>query len=157
VAESPGAPQAQAAAATPATRTAALGSQAQGSDGLERTPDGWLRAILTGVSFEIGSDQLTAESRPAIERAAALISRYPGARVRIAGHTDSMGDEAVNRALSLRRAQRVRQILVTDYGVDPDLIEAEGYGEDQPIASNDTLEGRRTNRRVEVYILPQTQ
>ncbi len=71
--------------------------------------------------------------------------------VKIVGHTDSIGTEAYNQKLSERRAESVKSYLV-DKGVSADLIEAKGMGESQPMASNQTKEGRAKNRRVEVEI-----
>jgi outer membrane protein OmpA-like peptidoglycan-associated protein len=73
-------------------------------------------------------------------------------KVRIVGHTDSNGDAEPNRRLSLRRAQSVRDYLVSTYGIDPTRFTVDGQGEDSPITNNDTVAGRRANRRVEVFV-----
>ena len=70
------------------------------------------------------------------------------------GHTDSMGSEAHNQRLSLRRAEAVKAYLVNQ-GVPVDRIRTEGRGEAQPVASNDTAQGRAQNRRVEITVVEQ--
>ncbi|MCB1666698.1 MAG: OmpA family protein, partial [Pseudomonadales bacterium] len=68
------------------------------------------------------------------------------------GHTDSVGTEAYNQALSMRRVNAVRQVLIDQFGIAASRIRVEGYGETRPIASNDTAEGRAQNRRVQSVI-----
>jgi outer membrane protein OmpA-like peptidoglycan-associated protein len=75
-----------------------------------------------------------------------------GAKVEVAGHTDSVGDESYNQQLSEKRAQAVKDYLVKG-GVGEDRISVVGYGESQPRGSNDTVEGRRLNRRVEIRVI----
>jgi outer membrane protein OmpA-like peptidoglycan-associated protein len=70
-------------------------------------------------------------------------------RIRIEGHTDSTGPDAYNRDLSDRRAKSVKQYLIEHFQIDPDRLMTEGYGENEPISSNDTREGRQKNRRAE--------
>jgi len=82
------------------------------------------------------------------------MNETPDLRVRIEGHTDSVGPEAYNMKLSLQRAEAVMKYLVSQ-GVDADRMEVLGKGEDYPVASNDTDEGRAHNRRIEFIILSQ--
>jgi outer membrane protein OmpA-like peptidoglycan-associated protein len=70
----------------------------------------------------------------------------------IAGYTDNTGDAALNLALSQKRAESVREALIK-YGADPDMLVAKGYGEANPIANNDTAEGRLKNRRIEYHVV----
>ena len=72
--------------------------------------------------------------------------------VEIAGYTDNTGDEALNVALSQRRADAVRDALIK-FGAAPDMLVAKGYGSAAPIASNDTPEGKKRNRRIEYHIV----
>jgi outer membrane protein OmpA-like peptidoglycan-associated protein len=102
--------------------------------------------------FAPGSDELAPGTEPVVAQIAALLGYFGDAEVRIVGHTDSFGDAAVNKELSLQRAETVGRMLVDSFGIQPDRIATEGFGEEQPIASNATIEGRRANRRVEVYI-----
>ena len=80
-----------------------------------------------------------------------FLYEYPERTVAIEGHTDSVGPKGFNVTLSRRRAQSVQNILV-QCGVDPKRVSAEGYGEARPVASNDSIAGRKRNRRVEIVI-----
>jgi len=73
--------------------------------------------------------------------------------VELAGYTDSIGSVGYNIGLSQRRAEAVKQYLVAERGIDAGRIQAKGYGKLNPVASNDTDEGRERNRRVELHIL----
>ncbi len=87
-----------------------------------------------------------------IRRVAEFLQENPGTYVEIAGHSDSRGDADYNQFLSQRRAEAVASRLTDVFGIDPERVEAVGYGEEQPIASNTTAEGRAANRRVEARI-----
>jgi OOP family OmpA-OmpF porin len=102
--------------------------------------------LLQGVKFETNSDGLLPESLPVLNNAIATLKRYPELNIEVAGHTDSRGSDAYNLALSSRRAQAVLKYL-QDGGVG-NAMTSKGYGERQPIASNNTEEGRLQNRRV---------
>ena len=80
---------------------------------------------------------------------------YPDHKIRITGYTDSMGDNEFNKQLSLQRVKKVAQCMIDKHGVQPDQIEMIGAGESNPIASNETLEGRKLNRRIEFTHVPQ--
>ena len=105
--------------------------------------------VLEGVSFKSGSAQLTAESIGVLSRVADDFKSHPEIRVEVRGHTDSTGAADTNRDLSQRRAMAVRDVLI-QLGVSPSRVTAMGYGEDRPIAPNDTRDGRAKNRRVEL-------
>ena len=123
--------------------------------GLKTEPagDGWVMARPEGIAFAPGSNELTDGAKGSLAAVADLIREAKSdGGVRIVGHTDSYGDAAVNRELSLERAKSVARALVDGYGIKPGRIVAEGLGEVRPIASNDTLEGRQVNRRVEVFV-----
>lgn len=102
------------------------------------------------IRFRTSSADIDAGSAALLERLARVAESCPG-NLRIAGHTDSRGDAAMNRALSLARAASVRDALAS-LGVAPDRITAVGYGETQPISDNDTAEGRARNRRITIEI-----
>jgi OOP family OmpA-OmpF porin len=102
--------------------------------------------LLQGVKFATNSADLLPESIPVLDRAVATLKRYPEVNVEVAGHTDSRGADAYNQQLSARRAESVLKYL-KDGGVTNTLT-SRGYGEREPIASNDTDEGRLQNRRV---------
>lgn len=109
--------------------------------------------ILRGVRFDNDSAEIRADARPILDEAVATLKRYPQIKVEVAGHTDSRASEAYNLDLSLRRAQAVVDYFV-QMGIEAGRLSAKGYGESQPIADNATAEGRATNRRVELRILP---
>lgn len=108
------------------------------------------------VSFtmQIEFDFDKADIRPMyhnqLKEAADFINKYPANQILVAGHTDSKGSDAYNKKLSQRRADNVRKYLVNKFGISANKLVARGYGESQPIASNDTDAGRQQNRRVEV-------
>ena len=107
------------------------------------------RIVLRGVNFKTDSDELTPESLSILDGVSSTLSQNPQIRVMVAGHTDSDGDDAYNKDLSQRRAQSVVDYL-TSRGVEGNNMIAKGYGEEQPVADNDTPEGKAANRRVEL-------
>ncbi|MDH3689158.1 MAG: OmpA family protein [Gammaproteobacteria bacterium] len=105
---------------------------------------------LQGVlHFEFDSARLTPEGEAFLDGAIDTLNQWPFNRVEIAGHTDSTGPESYNQGLSERRANSVRDYLVSG-GIDDALLITVGYGESNPVATNDTREGRAKNRRVEI-------
>lgn len=107
---------------------------------------------LEGVNFETSSAKLTKPSLVILDAAAKLLKDRGSVKVEVAGHTDSMGAATYNQDLSAKRAQAVRDYLVSK-GVNAQNLSARGYGEDRPIADNATAAGRAKNRRVELRIL----
>jgi len=105
--------------------------------------------LLQGVNFWEGSDQFTSESYAALDQIYETLAYYGDLRVEIAGHTDNMGDEDANKALSMKRARSVLNYLVSK-GVSKSRMTARGYGMERPVASNGTEDGRAANRRIEV-------
>ena len=114
---------------------------------LESAGGGSMKVNLDRVGFERGSSTLTPQSRRQVENLAAILRAYPRATVVVAGHTDNIGSEADNLALSRARAKSVARAL-TNAGVAADRVRAEGYGSQQPVADNSTEDGRSQNRRV---------
>ena len=110
--------------------------------------------VLEGVVFKTGSDELTPNAKLVLDDQVAALKGQPNMTVEIAGHTDNRGADAFNYALSVKRAESVRDYLVNG-GVAGDRLTARGYGEVQPRASNDTAEGRQQNRRVELRVTGQ--
>lgn len=104
-----------------------------------------LRALL----FDFDKAAIREESAAVLDAAVAHLKQCGGVRVRIQGHTDSIGSEEYNDSLSVRRAQSVRRYFI-DAGVDGARLSPEGLGERQPLAPNDSQEGRAENRRVEI-------
>jgi OOP family OmpA-OmpF porin len=115
--------------------------------GLEVDADGC--QVLVGVNFETGKAVLTPESEAILDRVAQSLVQRDSVRVEVVGHTDNTGGIAVNRRLSKARAEAVRKYLVS-HGVSADRLTARGAGPDEPLAPNDTPEGRAQNRRVEL-------
>lgn len=107
---------------------------------------------LGDVLFESGETDLVSEAVTSIEEVVELLQSEPGKLIRIEGHTDSTGSSETNLRLSQQRADAVLTALV-QFGVEASRITSVGMGEDFPIASNDTEEGRSQNRRVDVILL----
>jgi outer membrane protein OmpA-like peptidoglycan-associated protein len=103
--------------------------------------------VVRAVDFEYNSARLTEPARDTLQQVAASIARQPALRIEIQGYTDSHGSVAYNQRLSQLRAEAVKGYLVM-MGVNGDSLDAHGYGKANPIASNDTAEGRAQNRRV---------
>ncbi len=100
------------------------------------------------VQFEFDKDEVQEHYFSDIEGLAKFLNRFDDIHVDIEGHTDSVGAEAYNQDLSQRRANAVMEVLINEYGISPSRLEAKGFGESQPVATNDTAEGRAENRRV---------
>lgn len=108
--------------------------------------------VLKGVNFDTGSDRLTANARVILNQVADALLAKPTLKVEVGGHTDSQGSDAYNQGLSEQRANSVMKYLVSR-GIDAGRITAKGYGETQPVDSNETADGREANRRVELRVL----
>jgi OOP family OmpA-OmpF porin len=106
-----------------------------------------------GFWFPPGQSEIDAVNFPLLNKIVRAIGEFPGSHVEVMGHTDATGDAELNRTLSKLRADKVARFLVDVGGVEPQRVMAEGYGEERPVASNDTVEGRAANRRVEVLIV----
>ncbi len=106
---------------------------------------------LGDVQFAPNQEKLTAETMRKLYPLITMLKEQDKRNIRIEGYTDSSGEKNYNLDLSQRRADAVRDFLIEN-GIRPERITARGYGEDNAIASNDTVEGRRENRRVEVII-----
>jgi len=107
------------------------------------------------IFFHNGSARIQRESFPIVDEVAIVINEHPEITlIRIEGHTDRAGNARFNQRLSQRRAEAVRQRLIFA-GVHPGRLEAVGYGDEQPIADNETRVGRTQNRRVEFIVVNQ--
>ena len=102
---------------------------------------------LDRVAFDRGSTRLTPQAQEQIGNIAAILRTYPKATVVIAGHTDNMGSEPANLALSRARSETVASEL-RNAGVAADRLRVEAYGSERPVADNSTEQGRAENRRV---------
>ena len=108
--------------------------------------------VLEGVLFESGLATIQEESYPRIDRVVEYLTHRASARIRIAGHTDNVGNPQRNQTLSEERAQAVADYIVA-HGIESGRVEAVGFGDQLPVASNDTDEGRHQNRRIEALEL----
>jgi outer membrane protein OmpA-like peptidoglycan-associated protein len=104
------------------------------------------------VLFSFGKADLSPGAVRNLDKLTGFLEKHPDRNLLIEGHTDSIGSDAVNLALSQKRADAVKEALVGK-GISPDRIVTKGYGKQFPVASNDTESGRQLNRRVEVVIL----
>jgi OOP family OmpA-OmpF porin len=107
------------------------------------------RYVTHGILFDTGSDRLKPESAPVIQAVARGLETNPTLKLRIEGHTDSVGNAAKNLDLSRRRAEAVKSVLVAQFQVDASRLTTAGLGASKPIDSNDAPQGRAQNRRVE--------
>jgi outer membrane protein OmpA-like peptidoglycan-associated protein len=111
-------------------------------------------ALDASVLFDTGKDALKPEARDTLHEAAQRIRKFPGAAVLVSGHTDNVGSDASNQALSERRAAAVKDHFVRVEGLAADALATKGFGSTQPVADNGTDAGRARNRRVDVVIDP---
>ncbi|HSN32342.1 MAG TPA: OmpA family protein [Ideonella sp.] len=117
-----------------------------------RTADNQLKVnVPSDISFDTGRADIKPELRSVLDAFAGGLKDDATTRVRIIGHTDSTGSDAINDPLSLQRARAVGTYLA-DRGIAPARIETEGRGSHQPVADNSTAEGRAKNRRVEILL-----
>ncbi len=120
--------------------------------GVTQTADNQLKLdIPSDISFDTGRSDIKGNFAPILDRFADGLRNNPNAEVRIIGHTDSTGSDAINDPLSLQRAESTRNYL-TSRGVNGARIQVQGMGSRQPVASNSTTEGRSRNRRVEIFV-----
>ena len=106
---------------------------------------------MSDVLFDTGSYTLKPGAREKLAKISGIVLAHPGLSLQIEGHTDSVGSNEFNQQLSERRADSVRDFLA-EQGVAASSISARGFGKTQPVASNDTAEGRQRNRRVEIVV-----
>ena len=107
--------------------------------------------FATNIGFQSGKAILTQESYPYLDQLVQLLNDNPNCWVKLDGHTDSTGSDAVNNKLSQKRVDSIRDYLI-EKGINPNRIVAKGHGSSKPIAPNDTAEGRAMNRRVEINL-----
>lgn len=114
--------------------------------------EGQIAIIKINVEFVSGKADVRPQYDAEIEKLAAFMKEHPETKVEIAGHTDNLGSEKMNTAISKKRAMAVADVLVKKHGIAKARVTAKGYGPSKPIADNKTAEGRATNRRVEAQI-----
>ena len=103
------------------------------------------------LNFVSGSTELTSDSDKTVNDLAQVLKAYPSAQVQLTGHTDNTGNPQGNQALSVARANAVKAMLVND-GIAENRMSTQGFGQDRPVASNDTEQGRAQNRRIELTV-----
>ena len=108
------------------------------------------RAEIYDIYFSFNSDQIREESEPSLNAIALVLGRHPEWRLRVTGHTDNIGGDPYNLTLSKNRAAAVRSALIARYHINASRLTADGLGASSPQDTNDTLEGRARNRRVEL-------
>lgn len=112
------------------------------------------KADIYSIFFTFNSDVIREESEPTLKEIGALMRKHPGWKLNISGHTDNIASDAYNLDLSRRRAAAVVKALTTRQGIEASRLTSSGQGENAPRDTNDTLEGRAKNRRVELIRLP---
>jgi len=110
---------------------------------------------LIGLNFASGSATLTREHEPLLAKVRTALAEFPETTVVIEGHTDSFGSDTANQQLSQSRANAVMQYLAGAGAISPVTSTALGFGESRPVATNETPDGRRRNRRIDIVIHPQ--
>ena len=105
---------------------------------------------IYGIYFDTASATIRPESEPVLKEIADVMTKNPTWKLKVDGHTDNIGGDAANLILSNKRAAAVKQALVDRYQIDGDRLTTAGYGASRPKATNDTIEGRALNRRVEL-------
>lgn len=110
------------------------------------------RIVLRGVNFDFDKAEIRPDAAVILDEAIRILADRPAVKLQVAGHTDWTGTDAYNQTLSERRAGSVQAYLVKS-GIGGDRLTAVGHGESQPVASNETSEGRALNRRVELNVL----
>jgi outer membrane protein OmpA-like peptidoglycan-associated protein len=110
------------------------------------------KAITYGINFDFNQDTIKPESEPVLKEIAQAMSNNPDWKLTIGGYTDNIGGDKYNFDLSQRRAAAVKRALVDRYHEDPSRLSSAGHGDSSPVDTNDTLEGRARNRRVELTL-----
>lgn len=118
---------------------------------IERVGEGIKITFNSGILFDVNKSDLRAEAKTNIDKLAVILNKYPDTKIVVEGHTDSDGSDDYNLKLSQLRAQSVAN-YVSIQQVDPTRFTIMGYGESQPVAGNDSPEGKQQNRRVEIAI-----
>ena len=106
---------------------------------------------MDGIQFDTNKATIRSESDAQISHIAEVLKAYPKVKIKIGGYTDNTGNANANKKLSNNRANAVKKAIASK-GIAADRMDAEGYGSDHPVTSNDTPEGRQQNRRIDVRV-----
>jgi outer membrane protein OmpA-like peptidoglycan-associated protein len=141
-----------------AQKKAAMEQATEGTGvAVSQTADNQLRLnIPSDISFDTGRAEIKSNLRPVLDQFAQGLSGQPNTEVRVIGHTDSTGSDAVNNPLSINRAASARDYLV-GRGVDARRIQIDGRGSHEPVADNGSEAGRARNRRIEIFLAERAQ
>jgi OOP family OmpA-OmpF porin len=123
-----------------------------GADQLKEVLDKSGKVLLYGILFDLDKSTLKQESEKQLNHIVSLMLKYPDLKIEVQGHTDNQGKPDYNIKLSQARAETVKNYLKL-FGIEDNRLNAKGYGESKPVASNDTEDGRSKNRRVELVKL----
>lgn len=118
---------------------------------VERVGEGIALSFDSGILFEFNSSTLQPEAKTNISKLADILKKYPDSNILVTGHTDSDGTEQYNQTLSEKRAKAVSDYTIAQ-GINSSRLSTKGLGEAEPVASNETVEGKQLNRRVEIAI-----
>jgi outer membrane protein OmpA-like peptidoglycan-associated protein len=118
---------------------------------VQRVGEGILITFNEGLQFDVNSSELRSNTRTNLNELSRIINKYDDTNILIEGHTDITGTQSYNQTLSEKRAESVRRYLINQ-GVVATRLASVGYGPSQPLADNESVEGRQINRRVEVAI-----
>jgi len=110
---------------------------------------------LKGLNFDVGNSEIKPEHFEILTKVKRAINTFPKSKVTVEGHTDSQGGDELNMTLSQERADAVMSYLLANMDIEPLRMEAKGYGETNPIANNETAQGRKLNRRIDIVINPE--
>jgi len=125
-----------------------------GADALEKSLSESGTVDVYSIYFSFNSDEIREESEPTLKEIAVVLQKHRDWKLRIAGHTDGIGNDEKNLDLSKRRASAVKDALVKRYSIEAARLSTTGFGKSQPKDTNETLEGRAHNRRVELMRIP---
>lgn len=136
---------------------AKLRQQLQGTGvDVVRQGDNIMLDMPSGITFAFNSSDVNSQFYSVLDKVAVTLNEYNQTTINVAGHTDSVGSDSANQALSVRRATSVAQYLQSR-GISNQRLQTTGYGESRPVDSNDTEAGRANNRRVEITLVPIAQ
>ncbi len=121
-----------------------------GAKELEQKLEQQEKVRIYGIYFDFASAQIKPQSKPTLDEIAAVMNAHPDWKLNVGGHTDNIGGDAFNQQLSQQRAESVKATLVSQYGISAERLMTAGYGASSPVETNDTMEGRARNRRVEL-------